>query len=63
MTPDDVPHFLMSCVKHTKLSEKLAAAYGAHKSCSPSPVLKTYLTEAPFVDFIWNYITEKKLKL
>ena len=63
MTPDVVPHFLLSCTKNTELSEKLAAAYSAHNSCSHSPVLQTYLTEVPFVDIIWDYITEKKLKL
>ena len=67
LTPEDVPHFLMSCSKHLALSVKLAAAFSALNSCSHSrphsPVLKTYLTEAPFVDIIWEYITEKKLKL
>ena len=61
--PEDVPHFLLSCSKHSVLTVKLAAAYNALNACSHSPVLRTYLTEAPFVDIIWEYITEKKLKL
>ena len=61
--PEDVPHFLLSCSKHSVLTVKLAAAYNALNSCSHSPVLRTYLTEAPFVDIIWKYITEKTLKI